>query len=139
MILWTLRFLLAGPLIAAGILKAVEPVLVLEAAWAEAIPGVWLAMRLLPWAEIALGILLLSEAPLFWSALAATATYSLFVGVVAWRLLREGWAPDCGCFGALVAPLARWHLLGNIILCAVALGLVFISIRRHQGPLTAPA
>ena len=120
-LLWTLRCLLAGVLIAAGVLKAGQGVVVVDAA----IPAA-LALplnRLVPWIEIAVGLLLLSERPRP-GAWACLVLCSAFVAVTAYRIASEGWSPDCGCFGALRTPLDGWHLALNIALLAMSIATV---------------
>jgi hypothetical protein len=116
-LLWALRSILASVLIAAGVLKAGQGVVVVDAT----IPAV-LALPLagaVPWIEIAVGLLLLSEKPRP-GAWACLVLCSAFVGVTSYRIAAEGWSPDCGCFGALRTPLDGWHLALNIMLLAMS-------------------
>jgi uncharacterized membrane protein YphA (DoxX/SURF4 family) len=57
----------------------------------------WLA-RILPWAELALGVVLLTGIKLRWSAAFATGLLMVFFGVML-RSYLAGIEADCGCFG----------------------------------------
>lgn len=120
---WTLRFIVAAALIGAGVLKAADPVPTLGHGWYSGWAATWFAVRALPWIEIAAGLVLLSELPLRWSALPAAAMCLAFVAVTAARLVFEGVAEDCGCFGVLAAPLDQWHLAVVVLLAAASLWL----------------
>lgn len=77
--------------------------------------------RLLPWAEIALGLGLLFPSPL--AALAGGAALVLF-GIYTWliaRALRSGEQADCNCFGSLASgQVTRRTLVRNCLLLLLA-------------------
>lgn len=80
------------------------------------------AAKILPWAEIALGVSLLILPGIF-QVLAAVITLVLFVfyWVVIARALMSGNDASCNCFGgASTAPISRWTLARNTALVLAA-------------------
>ena len=61
-------------------------------------PAVLFLARVLPWMELALGILLVTGIKLRWSATFATGLLLVFFGVML-RSYLAGIEADCGCFG----------------------------------------
>jgi len=102
------RFGLAAVWLTSGILKAVDPDQTYVAVRAyDVLPtaGVEMVAAILPWFEIALGVLILIGAGLrLVAALSAALLLAFIAGVVqAWA---RGLSIDCGCFGGggAVAP-----------------------------------
>src|SRR5713101_3384079 len=60
--------------------------------------GVLTLARMLPWLELAVGLLLIVGLWLRYAAIAATLLLGLFFGVMVWSYAR-GTGIDCGCFG----------------------------------------
>lgn len=94
----------AGAVLAlSGYLKAVRPPAEFEATLASYwfFPGVLVAplARVVPWAELVLGLFLAAGYFTRASALAAAALYAGFVSVLAQAILRKVPLNDCGCFG----------------------------------------
>lgn len=84
----------------------------------------WLA-ALLPWAEVAVGSLLVTGAGLPWTALAAAGLVTSFTAMVALRLLLGHRVP-CGCFGETSPrPVGIDTLVRNLVLLAVTAAAVF--------------
>ena len=73
-----------------------------------------------PWAELALGTLLVAQVGVPWTAAVALALLAAFTAVVAVRVARAEEVP-CGCFGdASTRPVSRRTLARNLVLCALA-------------------
>ena len=87
----------------AGIAKVREPWLQFAVSISEfkVVPEAWLEpiARVLPWAEIALGIVLIPGILARWFALITTGmlAWFLFIGI---RAKVLGYSVDCGCFGS---------------------------------------
>jgi len=96
------RIALAAIFIAAGYLKLREPWLqfAVSISTFKLVPSDWLEpmARIIPWAELALGIAILSGIALRWFALIATLLLTLFFAVLI-RSYALGMQVDCGCFG----------------------------------------
>ena len=76
--------------------------------------------RALPWAEIAVGALLVADVGGAWTARAALVLLVSFTVVVATQLAR-GRRPPCACFGQLSArPIGPATLVRNLVLVALA-------------------
>lgn len=129
-----LRGLVAVPLIVAGVLKLADPAPTIPALF-SGVPAIFELLALLSWSEIAVGMLLISEAPARWGAVPAAGLTFGFAIVSAWRLAGGGAGEDCGCFGSIRAGLSSWHVLGNIALCALAVCLV-VRGSRYGRPIT---
>jgi uncharacterized membrane protein YphA (DoxX/SURF4 family) len=90
--------------------------------------GVLALARVLPWLELAVGLLLLGGVWLRYVSIAATLLLALFFGVMVWSYAR-GAGIDCGCFG--VGEALSWKTLardGALLLASVAL----IALSRAQ-------
>ena len=78
------------------------------------------SIRPLPWIELGLGAILISNLVRRPAAIAALLLLVLFSGLLVARL-REGRHPPCACFGAWSArPLGLGHLVRNGVLAALA-------------------
>jgi uncharacterized membrane protein YphA (DoxX/SURF4 family) len=86
-------------------------------------PAVLFLARVLPWTELALGILLLTGIKLRWSATFATGLLLVFFGVML-RSYLAGIQADCGCFGPGEA-LGPATLARDGALLAVSAGLTW--------------
>ena len=88
---------------------------------------------LLPLAELAVGVALVSAAWAWWGAVGALALLLLFVAGIDISLAR-GRRPDCHCFGQLHSEPVGWSTLArNVILAAVA-GFVVWQGPNAAGP-----
>jgi len=98
---WLCRLLLGGVFIYSGYVKATATL-----QFAVAITGyrivpeqyVFYIAEYLPWAEIALGLILLSGLKIRWSSIAAAGLMLFFIGLLSVTLYR-GIDTNCGCFG----------------------------------------
>lgn len=89
--------------------------------------------RLLPLAELAVGVALIPAATALWGALGALVLLVVFVAGIALNLAR-GKKPECRCFGQLHSAPAGWETLArNGVLLAVA-GFVLWQGRDGAGP-----
>ncbi len=82
--------------------------------------------RVVPWLELAIGILLLAGYRLRWAAPAATLVLLAFFGIMvhAWF---QGRGIDCGCFGVGEA-LSAWTLARDGALLAISIGLTYFAM-----------
>ncbi len=87
--------------------------------------GVLAVARVVPWLELAIGILLLSGYWLGWAAPAATLLLLTFFGIMV-RAWFQGRGIDCGCFGVGEA-LSGWTLARDGALLAMSIGLTFFA------------
>jgi peroxiredoxin/uncharacterized membrane protein YphA (DoxX/SURF4 family) len=88
---------------------------------------------LLPLAELAVAVALVSTTSAWWGALGALGLLLLFVVGIASNL-AHGRTPDCHCFGQLRSAPAGWPtLLRNLVLAAGA-GVVVAVGRSTAGP-----
>lgn len=95
------RLGLATVFLVSGVLKAVDPDATYVAVRAYDVlpkPGVAVVAAVLPWAEIALGLLLLAGVATRAVAVAGAALLLVFMAGVTQAWAR-GLAIDCGCFG----------------------------------------
>lgn len=95
------RLGLAAVFLVSGVLKAIDPDATYVAVRAyDVLPrgGVAVVAALLPWAEIALGLVLLAGVATRAAAVVAAALLLVFVAGVTQAWAR-GLAIDCGCFG----------------------------------------
>jgi hypothetical protein len=75
---------------------------------------------LLPLAELTVAVTLIPAASARWGAVGALVLIAAFIGSVA-RVLGQGRAPDCHCFGQIHATPVGWAtLVRNVALAAVA-------------------
>lgn len=94
----------------------------------------WLA-SVIPWAEVAVGALLVTGAGLPWTAFAATGLLTAFTAMVGVRLAL-GQPVPCGCFGETSPrPVGLDTLARNLVLLAVTLAGVLTGT-RPAGPLS---
>lgn len=76
---------------------------------------------LLPLAEFAAAVALVTRPSARWGAIAALCLLVLFIAAIA-RAVVRGEAPDCGCFGKLASGLAdRRSLIRNVLLAVPAM------------------
>jgi hypothetical protein len=137
------QLILAGIFIYAGYAKLREP-------WPQfavainsfkLVPLTWLEplARYLPWAELALGLWVLSGVLMRWSARWSGVTAALvltFFFAVLIRSYAMGLEVDCGCFGSGEAPLGPLRLAEEAAMLALALAVSFAAFRRKP---SAPA
>jgi len=91
-------------------------------------PAVIAVARVLPWAELLLGGLLVSGRLLRWSAGAASALLVFFFAVML-RSYFKGLQIDCGCFG--VGEALSWRTLARDAgLLSASLVLTLLAFRR---------
>ena len=92
-------------------------------AWSAQAAGLGVAPALaavVPWAELAVGALLMVQLGAPWPAVAALVLLVAFSALLVVRL-TQGRRPPCACFGALSAkPIGPAHLLRNAIFAALA-------------------
>ena len=78
------------------------------------------SVAVLPWVELAVGALLVTQLARRPAAAVALVMLAAFTGLLVLRL-REGRRPPCACFGAWSAkPLGLGHLVRNGVLIVVA-------------------
>jgi uncharacterized membrane protein YphA (DoxX/SURF4 family) len=133
------QILLAAIFIYAGIAKLREP-------WPQfavainsfqLVPLNWLEplAKYVPWAELLLGLWVLSGFLLRWSALVTSAVLAFFFAVLI-RSYAMGLAVDCGCFGSGEGPLGPKRLAEEAVMLALALAVSIAAFRRRQVPVT---
>ena len=116
------RLVLAGIFFVAGVAKLMDRPGSIQAMRDFGVPSRLAAPVgiVLPLAEIAIAVLLLPTATARWGALGALALLLVFVGGIAYNLMR-GKQPDCHCFGQLhSAPAGKSTLVRNGLLAAVS-------------------
>ncbi len=127
------QVILAGIFVYAGYAKLREP-------WPQfavsinsfkMVPLEWLEpmAKWIPWAELLLGLAILSGILLRWSALVASLVLTLFFAVLI-RSYALGIDVDCGCFGAGEAHLGPLRLAEEAAMLALALGVCIAAFRR---------
>ena len=73
-----------------------------------------------PWVEIAIGAVLVTQLLEPWAAIAAVVLLVAFTVVIGLRL-RDGSRPPCACFGSRSKrPLGTYHVVRNVGLLALA-------------------
>jgi peroxiredoxin len=88
--------------------------------------------KILPFAEIAVAVLLLPVESAWFGAIGAGALLFGFVGGIVYNMI-QGRAPDCHCFGQIHSEPVGWStLLRNLFLAAVAL-FVVLAGRENAG------
>src|SRR5215203_2110882 len=86
---------------------------------------------LLPLAELAVALALISASTALWGAMGALALLVLFIAGISINLAR-GRKPDCHCFGQLHSAPAGWKTLArNGVLAALA---AFLLWAGYDGP-----
>ncbi|MCC7174068.1 MAG: DoxX family protein [Bryobacterales bacterium] len=88
--------------------------------------------RTLPWAELALGLWLISGVWLRWAASAASALLAAFLAVLV-RSYVKGMQIECGCFGP-GDPLSAYTLARDSTLLLLSLLLTALAFRRACRP-----
>jgi uncharacterized membrane protein YphA (DoxX/SURF4 family) len=93
--------------------------------------AVLFAARTLPWAELVLGIVLLTGIGLKYAAAAATALMSVFFAIMSWSFLK-GMQIDCGCFGPgdKIGPKTLTRDGALLAVCAIVWILATRTTRR---------
>jgi putative oxidoreductase len=135
---WVSRVILAGIFLYSGYVKIQSP---LEFAASlmgyQLLPATWIypVAQYFPWAEVALGLVLLSGVKIRYSATAAASLIGFFIVLLTVTYAR-GIEADCGCFGSgeKISPLT---LVRDSLIMIPALFLVFES--RFQKKPTAEA
>jgi uncharacterized membrane protein YphA (DoxX/SURF4 family) len=97
--------------------------------------GALLLARVLPWLEVALGLLLISGIALRWVGSVTTLLLIVFMYALA-RAAIQGLAINCGCFGNQSTSPARELVLDSLLLLtavAVTVG-AFLSRRPGRSP-----
>jgi uncharacterized membrane protein YphA (DoxX/SURF4 family) len=96
-------------------------------------PDTWLEpmAKYLPWAELALGLAILSGLLLRWTALMASLVLALFFAVLI-RSYALGMQVDCGCFGSGESPLGPLRLAEEAAMLALALAVMIGAFRRKS-------
>jgi Methylamine utilisation protein MauE len=97
-----------------------------------------LLARVLPWLEVALGLLLISGIALRWVGSLTTVLLVVFMYALA-RAAIKGLAINCGCFGNESTSPARELALDSLLLLT-ALGITvgaFLSRRAERLPTSA--
>lgn len=136
------RIALAGIFLAAGYFKLREPWLQFAVSLSsfKILPDEWLELvaKTLPWAEVVLGVAILSGILLRWTALISTLILTVFLSVLT-RSYLMGIHADCGCFGS-GEPLGPKTLARDstmlILSLAVMIG-AFLVQRRTAQPKSA--
>lgn len=97
--------------------------------------GVLATARLLPWLELAVGVLLLSGIWLRFVSVTATVLLGVFFSVMALSF-GKGMGIDCGCFG-VGEPLTAKSLIRDGLLVASAIALTVLAFRSKSRSLQA--
>lgn len=117
----------AGVLLGLSFLVAGGSKIAAAGSWPEQARGLgapaW-TTPLVPWVELALGALLVTQVAPVPAGIAAIALLVVFSALIA-RRLAAGEHPPCACFGAWSASSIGWrHLVRNVVL--IALGVVVV-------------
>lgn len=124
---WTARVLLAGVLMAAGILKLQDNSSLIETvAYITWLPVriKWWIVNLLPWGEIVLAVLLISR---LMDRVVVPVVALLFFGFLVFAIYgtATGMEGDCGCFGEWMdSSFGAPMIIRNAVLTAMA-GILF--------------
>jgi uncharacterized membrane protein YphA (DoxX/SURF4 family) len=128
------RIALAAIFIVAGVAKLREPWpnFAISISSFKLVPDTWLEpmAKYVPWAELVLGLAILSGILLRWSALVASLVLALFFAVLI-RAYALGMQVDCGCFGSGEAPLGPLRLFEEAVMLALALAITIAAFRRN--------
>jgi uncharacterized membrane protein YphA (DoxX/SURF4 family) len=134
-LLLTGQVLLAGIFIYAGYAKLREPWVQFAVSLStfKLLPDNALEplAKVLPWAELALGIAILSGILLRWSALIASLLLTLFFAVLI-RSYAMGLQVDCGCFGSGESALGPLRLAEEAAMLALALAVTIAAFRKRS-------
>ena len=130
---WLSRIMIAGIFIYAGYAKLTQPSIIFEAvidsyqllpAW-----GVMRVAQILPWMEIALGVLILVGWKIRYFSILATLLLGFFITLMAISFSR-GTEAMCGCFGG-GEPVSAWTLIRDSSMLVVALYLAGYAWKAH--------
>lgn len=130
---WVARLVLAAIFLYAGFSKVYPPEnrfrFEITLSTQQLLPdwGVIAVARVLPWLEIALGVLLIAGWKLRYVATFATLLLGTFLTAVSITYAR-GIQADCGCFG-FGEPISRWTLTRDTVFLALA-GYLAVSAWR---------
>lgn len=99
----------------------------------QLVPVNWLEplAKYVPWAELLLGIWVVSGILLRWSALTAAAVLTFFFAVLI-RSYALGIDVDCGCFGSGESHLGPARLAEEAVMLALALAVSVAAFRRTK-------
>jgi putative oxidoreductase len=129
------QLILAGIFIYAGYAKLREPwpQFAVSISTFKLVPDTWLEpmAKWVPWAELVLGLAVLSGILLRWSALVASLVLTLFFAVLI-RSYALGIDVDCGCFGSGEAHLGPLRLAEEAVMLALAVGVTVAAFRRGR-------
>jgi hypothetical protein len=89
-----------------------------------------LLARILPWAEVALGLLLISGIGLRWVGVVTTTLLVVFMYALG-RAAVKGLAINCGCFGNESTSPARELVIDSLLLLA-AIAITVDAFRSHR-------
>jgi uncharacterized membrane protein YphA (DoxX/SURF4 family) len=130
------QLILAGIFVYAGMAKLREPwpQFAVSINSFQLVPVTWLEplARGVPWAELLLGLWVLSGILLRWSAAVTAAVLAFFFAVLI-RSYTMGLQVDCGCFGSGEAPLGPMRLFEEAVMLALALGVSIAAFLRRRG------
>jgi uncharacterized membrane protein YphA (DoxX/SURF4 family) len=131
------QILLAAIFIVAGIAKLREPWpnFALSINSFKLVPDTWLEpmAKYVPWAELLLGLAVLSGVLLRWTALIASLVLALFFAVLI-RAYALHMQVDCGCFGSGEAPLGPLRLAEEAVMLALAVTVTIGASLRSASP-----
>ena len=136
LVIFATQVVLGAVFLASGILKLLDSQGTVQAVIGFGMPS-WLApgvARLLPPAEVAVGVCLLMPATRLAAAVGATVLLLIFSVMVTVSLVR-GRAIDCHCFGQVSRGPVSWKTVArNLALGGLS---IFIVMERHlAGPIT---
>lgn len=133
------RLVLAAVFLWAAVAKLREPWLIFAASIDSMQilpePAVLFVARVLPWAELALGVLLVFSIQMRYVASFATVLLAVFLSILLWSYAR-GLQVDCGCFGP-GESLGALTLARDAALVAASCWMNWESFRRE--PSAQPA
>jgi len=125
---------LAAIFLAAGYFKLREPWLQFAVSLSsfKILPDEWLepVAKTLPWAEVALGVAILSGILLRWTALLSSLILTVFLSVLT-RSYLLGIHADCGCFGS-GEPLGPKTLARDSTMLVLALAVTLGAFLRRK-------
>ena len=96
------------------------------------VPITWLEplAKWVPWAELLLGLWIVSGVLLRWSALTASAVLTFFFAVLI-RSYAMGLEVDCGCFGSGEGGLGPMRLFEEAVMLALAVSVSVAAFLRR--------
>jgi uncharacterized membrane protein YphA (DoxX/SURF4 family) len=129
------QLILAGIFLAAAYFKLREPWVQFTVSLYQLkfLPDTWLepVAKITPWAELVLGLALLSGIMLRWTALIASGVLTAFLSVLT-RAWMMGITADCGCFGSGEEPLGPKTLLRDGVMLVLALAVTAEAWHRAK-------